>query len=155
MVICHRQMYTGLTHKSISRLQLVQNAAARLLTNTRRRDHITPVLATLHWLPAAFRIDFKILLITFKARKGLAPQYFIDLLPPYNPPRTLRSSDGALLKVPEKFHLVNKGERAFSVRAPKIWNALPKNIRQADNIASFKSHLKTYLFRKAFPLLPP
>ena len=51
-------LYSGLNKKNISRLQLVQNSAARLLTNTRRRDHITPVLASLHWLPMSFRIDF-------------------------------------------------------------------------------------------------
>ena len=146
-------LYSGLPQKSISRLQLVQNAAARLLTNTRRWDHITPVLATLHWLPVAFRIDFNIILITFKARKGLAPQYLVDLLPNYDPYRTLRSSDAALLKPPTQKCNVKKGERAFSVRAPNIWNALPMSIRQADTIASFKSNLKTYMFRKAFPLL--
>ncbi|KAF7648774.1 hypothetical protein LDENG_00152180, partial [Lucifuga dentata] len=44
------------------RLQLIQNSAARLLTKTKKREHITPVLATLHWLPVSYRIDFKVLL---------------------------------------------------------------------------------------------
>ena len=55
-------LYAGITSASLSRLQLVQNAAARLLTGTRRREHITPVLASLHWLPVKFRINFKMLL---------------------------------------------------------------------------------------------
>lgn len=54
-------LYSGINSTSIHRLQLVQNAAARLLTSTRRHEHITPVLASLHWLPITFRIDFKIL----------------------------------------------------------------------------------------------
>lgn len=68
-------LYFGLPKSSLDRLQLVQNAAARLLTGTRKREHITPVLASLHWLPVKFRIDFKILLYVFKALHGCAPQY--------------------------------------------------------------------------------
>ncbi len=56
-----------------TKLQMVQNAAARVFTRTRKYDHISPVLSTLHWLPIKHRIDFKMLLITFKALKGLAP----------------------------------------------------------------------------------
>jgi len=42
-------------------------------------DHITPVLASLHCLPVCFRIDFKIVLITFKALHSLSPCYISDL----------------------------------------------------------------------------
>ncbi len=59
----------------INKLQLIQNAAARVLTRTRKYDHISPVLSTLHWLPIKHCIDFKILLITYKALNGLTPQY--------------------------------------------------------------------------------
>lgn len=66
-------LYYGVSQSSLSRLQLVQNAAARLLTGTRRRNHISPVLASLHWLPVHFRVHFKILLFAFKSLNGLAP----------------------------------------------------------------------------------
>ncbi len=55
-------------------ITMVQNAAARVLTRTRKYEHISPVLSTLHWLPTKHCIDFKILLITYKALNGLAPQ---------------------------------------------------------------------------------
>ena len=109
-------LYSTLSKASIHRLQLVQNAAARLITGTRRSEHITPVLAALHWLPVTFRIDFKILLLTFKALNGLAPQYLMDILEPYTPERCLRSSELGLLK-PPRSKLVTKGDRAFAVRA--------------------------------------
>ena len=51
-------LYVGLDQHSLQRLQLVQNAAARLLTGTKKREHIILVLASLHWLPVWFRIDF-------------------------------------------------------------------------------------------------
>ncbi|KAF7660620.1 hypothetical protein LDENG_00278410 [Lucifuga dentata] len=79
---------------------MVQNAAARLLTRTKRRERITPVLASLHWLPVHFRIQFKILLITFKATHGQAPSYISALLTPYIAPRLLRSADQKLLHIP-------------------------------------------------------
>ena len=60
-------LYSGISRRNIQRLQLIQNAAARFLTCTKRHDHITPILAALHWSPVSFRIDFKILLLVFKA----------------------------------------------------------------------------------------
>jgi len=51
----------------MQRLQAVQNAAARLVTGTRRRDHITPVLRQLHWFPVRQRVNFKLAVLVFKA----------------------------------------------------------------------------------------
>ncbi len=48
----------GCSARLIKKLQMVQNAAARVLTRTRKYDHISPVLLTLHWLPIKHRIDF-------------------------------------------------------------------------------------------------
>ena len=142
-------IYSGLNKKSISRLQMIQNSAARLLTNTKKRDHITPILAGLHWLPVSARCDFKILLITYKALNGLAPTYILDMLSPHNPNRTLRSTDKALLNIP-RTNLVTRGDRAFAARAPKLWNTLPIHLRLAPSVPIFKSHLKTYLYTQCF-----
>ncbi len=144
-------LYVGLDQSSLQRLQLVQNAAARLLTGTKKYEHITPVLASLHWLPVRFRIEFKILLIVFKILHGLAPAYLSELLHVHTPVRALRSSNQVLLDVP-RARLKNKGDRAFSVVAPKLWNSLPVHIRTAQSVGIFKSFLKTYLFSLAFIL---
>lgn len=142
-------LYVGVSQSALSRLQLVQNAAARFLTNTPRRQHITPVLFALHWLPVSFRIDFKILLFVFKALNGLAPFYLTELLCVRNPCRALRSTNQLLLEVP-RARLKHWGDRAFSVAGPRLWNKLPPDMRALTDFGLFKSRLKTYLFRLAF-----
>ncbi len=52
-------LYVGVSQSSLNHLQLVQNAAARLLTNTRKREHITPILYSLHWLPVSLELILK------------------------------------------------------------------------------------------------
>ncbi len=112
-------LFSSLNHHNLSCLQLVQNAAARQLTRTKLYHHITPALATLHWLPVYFRIDFNIILLTYKALNGLAPLYLTELLKPYETGRCLRSSFNELLAVP-RTRYKTKGDRAFAVRAPKL-----------------------------------
>nr|XP_061839065.1 uncharacterized protein LOC133621161 isoform X1 [Nerophis lumbriciformis]XP_061839075.1 uncharacterized protein LOC133621161 isoform X1 [Nerophis lumbriciformis] len=142
-------LYVGISQASLARLQLVQNSAARLLTQTRRREHITPILASLHWLPVRYRIHFKLLLFVFKCLNNLAPTYLSDLLQPYCPTRSLRSADQLLLTVPDT-RLKLRGDRAFAVAAPKLWNDLPLSVRQASSLPVFKSLLKTYFYSMAF-----
>ncbi|KAI5630518.1 hypothetical protein C0J50_7588, partial [Silurus asotus] len=105
----------------INKLQLVQNAAARVLTRSRKYDHITPILSSLHWLPVKFRIDYKLLLLTYKALNVV--------------PRIAKST---------------KGARAFLRLAPKLWNSLPDGVQGSDTLTQFKCRLKTYLFSKAY-----
>ena len=64
----------------INQLQRVQNSCARLVCNALKYCHITPLLIDLHWLPVRFRIDFKMLLITYKILNGLAPLYLCQLI---------------------------------------------------------------------------
>ena len=66
----------------MSKLQHVQNTAARLVFNLRKYDRITPALATLHWLPVKYRIEFKTLLIVFMPLHGNAPTYIQELITP-------------------------------------------------------------------------
>ncbi len=118
----------GCPASSINKLQIVQNAAARVLTRSRKYDHITPILQSLHWLPIKFRVSYKILLHTHKALNRLAPAYLTSLLSRYNPTRSLRSQNSGLLVGP-RIAKYTKGGRTFSYLAPKLWNSLPDNIR--------------------------
>ena len=139
----------GVPGKLIQRLQRVQNSAARIVCQIPKRTHITPVLKTLHWLPISKRIEYKLLLLAFKALTGSAPQYLGTLLEKHDPIRTLRSSSQGLLVIP-KSKLKSFGDRAFSVYVPKLWNKLPGNVKAASSIQEFKGLLKTHLFQEFY-----
>jgi len=74
---CNSLLY-GLPQTQLSKLQRVQNIAARLICNISRFGHISPVLFELHWLPVHYKIIFKVLVITYKAINGMAPKYISD-----------------------------------------------------------------------------
>ncbi len=141
-------LYLGISHSVLSRLQLVQNSAARLLTRTRKWEHITPVLASLHWLPVRYRIDFKVLIFVYQSIHKYAPTYLSDLISIHQPSRMLRSANQIQLKVPRS-RLKHRGDRAFQVAGPNLWNSLPQYIRSAPTLSIFKHKLKDYFFSLA------
>lgn len=139
----------GLPAKSIARLQRVQNAAARLVKRVPYRTHITPILQELHWLPVAKRVEYKILLYTYKCLNDLAPVYLSRMIDVYQPTRPLRSQGQSLLCVPRS-KTSTYGNRSFRNAAPVIWNTLPDNIKNCVSITSFKRQLKTYFFQLVY-----
>ena len=76
---CNSLLY-GLPQVQIDKIQRVQNKAARLIFKKPKFCHIIPVLSQLHWLPINYHIEFKILLMTFKAIHGMAPDYICKLI---------------------------------------------------------------------------
>ena len=76
--------------------------------------------------------------------------YLKDLFRFYTPQRDLRSADDPLKLVNPKTNLVTHGDRAFSSKAADEWNKLPLKVRSSATVGSFKSQLKTHLFRKRF-----
>ena len=136
----------------MSKLQCIQNSAVRLVCSTPRFNHVTPVLFSLHWLPVAYRIEFKILVLTFKAIYQLAPSYICNLVRLKEKCKyQLRSSEELLLQLPMGKTKKTLGDRSFQIAAPALWNSLPASIRDIDNFLFFKRTIvKTYLFRKTF-----
>ena len=139
----------GISETLLHRLQVVQNSAARLIMRVRRREHITPILFALHWLPVRQRIQFKIFTLVYRCQNRQAPAYLSACITPYVPGRSLRSADHGLL-TEHRYRLERYGRRCFPVAGPALWNELPTPVKECQSFPSFKAKLKTHLFRQAF-----
>lgn len=126
-------------------IQNVQNLSPRLLTQT--KTWLYPSSMNLFTLaPIAFKIDFKILMITFKG-----PSWSLaNLVVPYLPQGTLGSLGGRLPSAPES-RLKTRGDRAFTVRVLSLWNDLQQEVTSANSVISFKSFFKKYFYPSTFP----
>src|ERR1700722_12547913 len=144
---CNSLLY-GISSSLSAKLQRILNTAARIVTRTKIGDHITPVLKSLHWLPVVQRCAFKTALLTFKIIHGLAPYYLCELIRYRSTSHDLRSINDVMLDVPKSKSSI--GSRAFVFSAPKLWNSLPYDVRTCVSLTTFKSKLKTFLFREAF-----
>ena len=131
---------SGYPKKTLNTLQLIHNAAVRVFKRTRKRDHISPMLASLHWLPVKSRTQFKILLLTYKALNDQTPSCLKELIEPYYPNRTLRSQNIGLL-VNSRVSTSRTGGGAFSSQAPLLWDHLPVLVQEADALSTIKRKL--------------
>ena len=139
----------GVNKTTLDRLQRVQNTAARIITRTSKREHITPILAELHWLPVFYRPQFKILTYVYRSFQGTAPSYIDELLKQYSPNRPLRSQTLQRLVRPT-IRTKTYGERRLAWAAASLWNNLPNDIKASKSLPVFKKRLKTYFYRLAF-----
>ena len=111
----------GLTDTLLCKFQSVQNATARLMTDTRRRDHITPVLRQLHWLPILEHVKFKVACLV---RQSLSEQVPLNLAHDsclLSDRRSLRSADVPICMVARTFSIDD--DRTFTVAEPRLWNS--------------------------------
>ena len=136
----------------LDRLQSVMNAAARLTVGAQLHDHITPLLADLHWLRIPQRIQYKLCVLVFNCLHGTALRYLqevICLVENIEPRRRLRFASLADLTVPATRHST-LGDRAFAVAGPRAWNTLPNAIRRCSSPDTFKRSLKTHLYLQSY-----
>ena len=140
-------LLTELPSCELDRLQ--QNVAAQILTFTRKPEHIRQVHNSLHWLPVSARIEFKVVTMTFKCLHGMAPEYVPEILDIYRPRRVLRSTM-ALRLCKRRENLKSAGGRSFFIMAQQLFNSLPNNLIKTTSLTTFKSKLKTFLFRKFY-----
>ncbi len=141
-------LLAGLPACTIKPLQLIQNAAARVVFNEPKKAHVTPLFIRLHWLPIAARIKFKVLMFAYKTTTGTAPIYLNLLVQTYAPSRSLRSASERRLVVPSQ-RGTKSLSRTFSWTVPSWWNDLPISIRTAESLAIFKKTSKDTSFSPA------
>jgi hypothetical protein len=133
------------------RLQRVLNAAARVVTGTRKYDRgLTSLLhEQLHWLDMTDRIRYRLAVTVYNCLHGRAPTYLAQFCKPVaslDRGYSLRSTNRNLLIIP-RYKLTTYGPRAFAVAGPTIWNSLPDSLRNFNlSPLIFKRDLKTFLF---------
>ena len=111
-------LYSGISQVNLNKLQRIQNSLARVITNTSKYQHITPILKKLHWLPIKQRIDYKLCLLTYKTLTNQQPTYLYNSLSFPSHSVSTRSSDSLVLSIP--YVRSSLGKRAFSVIRGRI-----------------------------------
>ena len=134
----------GTSEYNLNKLQRIQNMACQVINNLKKHDSITSHLQDLHWLRICERINNKILMMVFKCKHKLAPSYLQELISfEYNRPLRLAANHDIPV-VKGNTTLVHNS--SFKSIGPRLWNALPTNIKAIDTLSEFKTKLKMHLF---------
>ena len=142
-------------------LNSIQYSLCRIVQRTSRfsREHMSPHLRSLHWLPVKQRITFKWCLLIFKTLKFGLPPYFSPYFVPYTckistrrsaPSKHLLSHD--VVPFNRNIHKSKlQFDNSFAASGPLVWNSLPEKVRCCDSLYTFRRQLKGHLFHSAFP----
>ena len=140
----------GAREADLTRLQRLQNKAARLVLSCGRDQSSTDLFRELHWLPVKQRIIYKLMLYIYKALNDMAPCYISAMVhlqntdPAEYRQRLRSSSDQTRLIVSRSFK--RAGDMSFTIAAARLWNDLPVYLRESQSLPMFKRQLKTHLF---------
>lgn len=138
-------VYLKIQEGLINKLQLLQNAVARLLSGTPKYTAISAEIRKLHWLPVKKQVQFMALCLVHRALHETGPCYLRKLFAWYSPCRTFRSATSRVVLVP-CIRMANWGGRRFAIVAGRAWNQLPGYLRYISELSAFRKRLKTWLF---------
>jgi hypothetical protein len=128
----------------INKLQRVLNASVRFIYDIKKHEHISYYVKKAHFLPVRKRVDFKLCTLVFKIIHKLAPTYLNNLVKLHIPSRDLRVGRDSIMVE------ANKQSKTISSKMVEVWNQLPKHIRSANDIITFKKTLKTTYFKEEY-----
>ena len=146
----------GLPEVDISRMQHIQNTAAKMVVLNKvamKDNNSRSILEKLHWLPIHRRIQYKILTLIHKCLSCGVPEYLAKLLREYlyaQRRQGLKSQNQERRLVVPKTKLKTFAARSFSCVGLKWWNMLPNALKTIESAQEFKSKLKTYLFKEEY-----
>lgn len=141
-------LFTEIPAYQVDKLQRVQNHAARVVLNASFEQPSAELLKELHWLPVKARIIFKVLVMVFRVNNGTAPVYLGEMFVPIRGRYRLRSQSDTNFNIPRR--RTKLADRSMAVVGPKLWNDLPSYLKNIESEASFRSKLKTHLFRQFY-----
>ena len=122
----------------------MQDFATRIVTKSRKCDHITPILKQLKWIPVKDTLYLREAVMTFKSIKNLASnQLHLKVMSCQLTKRHYKLRNDEDLRPPR--YKTTTGQRSFIYRACRIWNFIGETSRQCANVAIFKNKLKSKL----------
>ena len=135
-----------MSKKNITRLQQVQNFAARIICKKRKYEHVSPILKQLKLLPVSETLELRDLIFMHKILNGVAPHYLSSLIRKRSEVslRTTRSS----YQVHVPFARTSSYQNSFFIRASKAWNSLPKEQTEIKSVKVFKNSINRTLLTK-------
>ena len=121
----------------------MQNFATRIITDTRKYDHITPAIRQLNWLPVCYMLQLRGAVMTFKCLKGLAPPYLCDRFTMRSQVHNCNTRNTNMLQI-SRFSST-AGQRNYLYRAVDLWNKLRDNIKSIKSVNNIKLAFKYFL----------
>jgi len=122
-----------------SHVQSIQNFASKIVMNSRKFDHVTPLLRQLNWLPVKQLLYFRDAVLTYKCFNGLAPKYLVDKFTKRYSIHTCHNRNRNLFYIP--LDRTATGQRTFAYRGTSIWNNLDNDMKQCNSPCSRLSKL--------------
>ena len=139
-------VWAGTYKENIHKLQLMQNFAARILTDTGKYDYITPALKALDWLTIEEQLRLRDVTIMYKCVNNLVPAYISCKIGKQSNAHAYNLRNSEDLNLPGR--RTAAAQSGFFYRTAKAWNSLSNNTRTALSLRSFKEHPKAELMKK-------
>ena len=143
-------VWSNTSQSNIAKLQAVQNFACRIVSGSKKYDHVTPILRQLKWLPVKQHLYYRNSITAFKCMNGLALGYLSDQFTKRSSISTRKTRNSQLLNIP--LFKTATGQRTFYYRMVSLWNALPQNIKLSQSLAHFKTLIRKRLLMDSLTL---
>ena len=141
-------VWSNTSSKNVKRLQAVQNFACRIVSNTRKFDHITPAMEELEWLPTKDLLLYRDTIMTYKCIHGMAPHYLTSKFCNRASIHGRKTRNCDQLQIP--LYTSAAGQRSFKFRGAKIWNSLDTDLKKHKSLKNFRLALKSRLFSNLY-----
>ena len=141
-------VWSSTSQSNIAKLQAVQNFACRIVSGSKKYDHVTLILRQLNWLSVKQHMYYRDSIMAFKCMNGLAPGYLSEQFVKRSSISTRITRNSQLLHVP--LFKTATGQRTFYYRMVSLWNALPQYIKLSQSLAHFKTLMRKRLLMDNF-----
>ena len=128
-------LFGGCNSTDLNLLQNLQNRAARIAMNVPSRFSRSVMYNDLQWLTVRQLVVYHTLLVVFRIRLTRAPAYLASQL----------LNENRRGNIVIKNYRLELYRKSFVPRGGMLWNQLPHEVREAENLQCFKKSLKTWI----------